>query len=301
MTASNRTPGLGQDMGELAALPGLEQVAGQIAPLIAVLRTEQARRRAGIEIRRPAWKNLVFTGGPGTGKSCAARAVAGLYRQLGLLSFGKLTEIDAADLAGATPRDTAVQVAEAVRPTGDLLMITGADGWHALPGQGQHVLRCLYQAMTHEHKHSRTDELVIILAGQAGPLRDMLAAAPALAARFPAVIDFPGYTPVQLAGVFAALAGEAGFAPTSEALAKAAAVLARAEAAGASGNARLAVQLLNHAATVQARRVSAAPQPPDTAVLSAICAADIPGRLDPATTPAPDQRPGQYLLPADRE
>jgi hypothetical protein len=250
MTASGRIPELELDMGELAALPGLEQVAGQVAPLIAVLRAEQARRRAGIEVRRPAWKNLVFTGG--TGKSRVARAVAGLYQQLGLLSFGTLTEVDAADLAGATPRDTAVQVAEAVRPTGDLPMITGADGWHALPGQGQHVLRCLYQAMTHEHKHSRSDELVIILARQAGPLRDMLAAAPALAARFPAVIDFPGYTPDQLGGVFAALAGEAGYAPTSEALAKAAAVLARAEAGLVSGNARLAVQLLNHAATAQA-------------------------------------------------
>ena len=295
MTVSGRTPGLELDMDELAALPGLEQVAGQIAPLIAVLRAEQARRRAGIEIRRPAWKNLVFTGGPGTGKSRAARAVAGLYQQLGLLSFGKLTEIAAADLAGATPRDTAVQVAEAVRPTGDLRMITGADAWHALPGRGQQVLRCLYQAMTHGHRHSPTDELVVILAGQPGPLRDMLAAAPALAARFPAVIDFPGYTPAQLAGVFAVMAGEAGFTPTAEALAKAAAVLARAEAARASGNARLAVQLLNHAATAQARRITAAPQPPDTAALSAICAADIPSHLDPATPPAPGIRPGQYL------
>ena len=161
-----------------------------------------------------------------------------MYQQLGLLSFGKLTEIAAADLVGATLRDTAVQVAEAVKPTGDLLMITGADASHGLPGRGQHVLRCLYQAMTHGHRHSR-NELVIILAGEPGPLRDMLAAAPALAARFPAVINFPGYTPAQLAGVFTALAGEAGFTPAPDALAKAAAVLARAEAGRASGNARL--------------------------------------------------------------
>ncbi len=295
MTVSDRAPGLEQDLGELAALPGLEQVAGQIAPLIAVLRAEQARRRAGIEIRRPAWKNLVFTGGPGTGKSRAARAVATLYQQLGLLTYGKLTEIDAADLAGATPRDTAVQVAEAVRPAGDLLMITGAHAWHALPGHGQHLLRCLYQAMTHEHKHRRNDELVIILAGQPGPLRDMLAAAPALAARFPAVIDFPGYTPAQLAGVFAALAGEAGFTLAPDAMTKAAAVLARTEASRACGNARLAVQLLNHATTAQARRITTGPQPLDPAALATICAADIPGHLDPAIPPAPDQRPGQYL------
>ena len=67
----------------------------------------------------------------------------------------------------------------------------------------------------HWHRHSRNNELVVILAGQPGPLRDMLAAARALAARFPAVIDFPGYTPAQLVGVFAALAGEARFDPHS--------------------------------------------------------------------------------------
>jgi hypothetical protein len=295
MTALDRIPGPGQDLGELAALPGLEQVAGQIAPVIAVLRAEQARRRAGIEIRRPAWKNLVFAGGPGTGKSRAARALAHLYQQLGLLTYGQLTEIDAADLAGATPQDTAVQVAGVVKPTGDLLMITGVHAWHALPGQGQDVLRCLYQVMTHEHRYSPHDELVIVLSGQPGPLREMLAASPALAARFPAVINFPGYTPAQLASVFAALAGEAGFTLAPDAPAKAAAVLAQAEAGRPCGNARLAVQLLNRAVTAQADRITAATQPPDPAALAAICAADIPGHLDPAVPPAPGQRPGQYL------
>lgn len=70
--SSKRCSRARRNLGGLAALPGLETVTRQIADLIAVLRAEQARRRAGIEIRRPAWKNLVFTGGPGTGKSRAA-------------------------------------------------------------------------------------------------------------------------------------------------------------------------------------------------------------------------------------
>ena len=275
----------------LVALPGLEEVAGQIAPLIAVLRAEQARRRAGIEIRCPAWKSLVFTGGPGTGKSRAARAVPCLYQQLGLLTYGKLTEIEAADLVGAPPRHRGPG-SRCGQADGDLLMITGVHAWSALHGRGQHVLRCLYQAMTHEHRHSQNDELVIILAGQAGPLSEVLAVTPALAARFPAVIDFPGYSPAQLAAVFTALACEAGFTLTSDAMRKAAAVLARAETGRASGNARLAVQLLNYAATAQAGRITTSPQPPDIAALATICAADIPGRLDPAAAPALDQRPG---------
>ena len=51
------------DTGGLAALAG-EMAAGQLTPLVTVLRAEQARRTAGIAISRPAWKNLVFTGGP---------------------------------------------------------------------------------------------------------------------------------------------------------------------------------------------------------------------------------------------
>jgi hypothetical protein len=38
----------------------------------------------------------------------------------------------------------------------------------------------------------------------------MLHANPELTARFPAVVDFPGYTPVQLIAILQALAAEAG-------------------------------------------------------------------------------------------
>ena len=81
--------------------------------------------RAGRGEPWPAWKNLVFTGGPGAGKSRAAAAIAGLYRDLGVLRYGNLIEIPAIDLPGPTARDTAAQVTEAVKVTGDLVMITG--------------------------------------------------------------------------------------------------------------------------------------------------------------------------------
>jgi hypothetical protein len=85
-----------------------------------------------------------FTGGPGTGKSRAART----YHELGLLTYGHLLEIAAADLTGITPRETGTLIGKAIKPTGDLLMITDAHTWHVLPDPGQHVLRCLYQKLT---------------------------------------------------------------------------------------------------------------------------------------------------------
>jgi predicted ATPase with chaperone activity len=80
------------------------RLSERLAGLVTVVRAEQARRQAGIQISRPAWKNLVFTGAPGTGKSRVARAVARLYHDLGLLRYGELIESAAADLTGTTPR-----------------------------------------------------------------------------------------------------------------------------------------------------------------------------------------------------
>ena len=218
----------------------------------------------------------MFTGGPGSGKSRAARAVARTYRALGLLLYGNLIEVAAASLAGTTPRETGILAGEmARRATGELVMIPDAHAWYGLPDRGQHVLRCLYQELTCS--------------------RDHLRASPALAARFPAVIDFPGYTTGQLAAVFAALAGEARFALTPDAERKAATVLARADGDHGSGNARLAVRLLDQATASQGRRVTTATHPPDPATLSTIHAADMPGHIHPCDPPADDQWPGQYL------
>jgi hypothetical protein len=71
--------------------------------------------------------------------------------------------------------------------------------------------------MTAAHRdHERLPgELAIILSGRKQELHALLAASPALAARFPAVIDFPGYTPAQLAAIVTALASDAGLCLTS--------------------------------------------------------------------------------------
>jgi hypothetical protein len=283
-----------RDMVGLAGLAGLEAVCEQLAGPIAVLRAEQGRRKAGAVVTRAAWKNLIFTGGPGSGKTRAAKAVASIYAELGLLS-GNLREIAAADLVGTTFQETGALVDATVwRGSGDLLMINDAHAWYGLPDHGRHVLRCLYKELTisRDHSHNHSSGLAVILAGPEGPLRAMLDANPALAARFPAVITFPGYTAGQLAGIFAALAGEAGFTLTPDAARKAAAVLA--EAGRDAGNARLAVRLLDQVTISQARRITAAAQSPNPVTLSTIDAADVPEHIRPPALPA-DDRPGQYL------
>jgi hypothetical protein len=100
-----------QDMGGLASLPGLGY--GQGTDRRPARREGPPSGRNGG--KRPAWKTLVFTGGPGCGKTRAAKAVTRIYAELGLLPFGLLREIAAADLIGTTLQETGTLVAEAAR------------------------------------------------------------------------------------------------------------------------------------------------------------------------------------------
>jgi len=280
----------------LAGLPGLEAVHSQLTDVIAVLEAEQRRKSTGSLVRRPAWKNLVFAGGPGTGKSRTAAALGQTYKSLGVLARGHVIETAAADLVEAGPRQTATLMAEAIRPaSGGILLINQAHDWYRLPDRGRHMLRRLYAELT-EYRNERKDELAVILAGQADPLDKLLAGNPSLAARFRAVIHFPGYTAEQLAAIFAALADEAGLRLTPAAGRKAATALAKAESDHGSGNARLAVRLLNQATEAHARRVAAATSGNrDPASLNTITEADIPDYLPPYGTATDEDWPGQYL------
>jgi hypothetical protein len=69
-------------------------------------------------------------------------------------------------------------------------MITDTHAWYDLPDHGRPMLRCLYELLTQVRDRLRED-LAVILADQARPLGELLRASPALAARFPAVIDLP--------------------------------------------------------------------------------------------------------------
>ena len=200
----------------------------------------------------------------------------------------------AADLIATEPREAARLVDEAAGLVpGGVLVITDAHAWHHLPDHGRQMLRCLYQLLTQVRDRVRED-LAVILAGRAGPLGELLRVNPALAARFPAVIDFPGYTADELASVFAALAEEAGFTLTPAVVGKAAIILGQAESRLRSGNARLAVRLLDQATTGQARRIAAL-SAPDLATLSTISPDDIPRQIQLDSPITDDEQPGQYL------
>jgi transcriptional regulator with XRE-family HTH domain len=185
-------------------------VRDQLDEVMAVLEVEQGRKSTGAVVRRRAWKNLVFAGGPGSGKSHAAVAVGQAYRKLEVLTSGHVIEAAAAELTGDRPGETATLLAEAIKPAGGgILLINAAHDWQRLPDRGQQVLGHLYRQLT-VYRKERGDELAVILSGRAEPLRKLLQANPPLAARFRAVIEFPGFGPAQLSVIFGTLGRRGG-------------------------------------------------------------------------------------------
>lgn len=148
----------------------------------------------------------------------------------------------------------------------------------------------MYRQLT-VSRSERGDELAVILSGRAEPLRKLLGGNPPLAARFRAVIDFPGYAPGQLSAIFGALADEAGLRLT---------VAARGKAAAAWPRPPVRQRPAGGPAAEPGGRTSGAPhsdttsRDPDLATLSTIAEADIPECLLPDGSPPDEDWPGQY-------
>ena len=177
MTAFNGAPRLEQDIGELAALPGLEAVSDQLAGLITVLRAEQARRRLASRSggrrgriwcspapRAPASPRRRGAGPPVSGPGPAAVRAPDRDRRRGPDRNHRPGHRDPGPGGHQAQR----------RPADDHRRAHLADPARPRPARA----RLRVPAADRGAKARRDDELAIILAGQAGPLRGLLAGQP---------------------------------------------------------------------------------------------------------------------------
>lgn len=240
---------------ELNRMVGLQEVKEEIRSLINLIKVKRLREKYKLPQMNMSY-HMVFTGSPGTGKTTVARLVAEIYRELGILSKGTLTETDRSGLVAGYVGQTALKVKETVeRALGGVLFIDEA---YALAPEnasndfGGEAIDTLVKLME-DHR----DDLVIIVAGYTEEMKRFLKANTGLQSRFNKFITFSDYSDTQLLEILDSMAEDAGFCLTEGARDKVEAMLTsmKEEEKRSFGNARGIRNLFERLVGNQANRI----------------------------------------------
>ena len=187
-------------MDELNSLVGLENVKSEIYSLSNVIRVRKLREERGFKQPKLSL-HLVFTGGPGTGKTTVARLISKIYHCLGAVSKGSLVEADRSMLVSGYVGQTAIKTRELCESAlGGVLFIDEAYSLTSQKGQndfGPEAVETLLKFM-----EDNRDDLVVICAGYTDLMEEFLNSNPGLRSRFNRFIDFPDYSPDELTEIF---------------------------------------------------------------------------------------------------
>ncbi len=202
-------------MAELNELIGLRDIKKAIEELTNFLKIQKIREKAGLKSKQNALHS-VFMGPPGTGKTTIARLVGRIYKHLGYLEKGHLTETDRAGLVAGYVGQTALKVDEVVKASlGGVLFIDEA---YSLAGNdnqkdfGNEAIEALLKRMEDHRK-----ELVVIVAGYPDEMTSFIQSNPGLQSRFNRYYTFNHYTGIELLDIFKLFARKADFKLTEDA------------------------------------------------------------------------------------
>lgn len=242
---------------QLNRMVGLAAVKEEIRSLINLIKVKKLREKYKLPQMNMSY-HMVFTGSPGTGKTTVARLVAQIYRELGILSKGTLTETDRSGLVAGYVGQTALKVKETVeRALGGVLFIDEAYALapeHAANDFGGEAIDTLVKLME-DHR----DDMVIIVAGYTDEMQRFLKANTGLQSRFNKFITFADYTKEELLSILDSMATDAGFCLTEGAKKKVGQMLEKMDDAALKefGNARGIRNLFERLVSNQANRIIA--------------------------------------------
>ncbi len=239
---------------ELDSYIGLDEVKKEVKNLINMATVYKLRRDNDLPTTDISL-HMVFSGNPGTGKTMIARFMARVYHSLGLLSKGKLVEVDRSGLVAGYIGQTAIKTAKVLEEAkGSVLFIDEA---YTLTSKtendfGFEAVDTILKAM-----EDNRDDLVVIVAGYIELMEEFIDSNPGLRSRFNKYIDFKDYTAEEMLEIFKLNCKKAYYELDDDAQSEVKAYFdAVGESAGEFGNARGVRNTFEKLLTAQANRIA---------------------------------------------
>lgn len=293
-TARAADPGVSEEdlaaiFKELDALVGLEPVKNEVHRATNFARMQVMRRQQGLPVVQASLHSCFF-GNPGTGKTTVARLMGRIYKSLGLLRRGHVVECDRGRLVAEYVGQTAVRTHAMIDSALDGILFI--DEAYALAGRGaedfgSEAIETLLKRMEDDR-----DRLIVIVAGYTGPMKGFITSNPGLESRFTNYLNFPDYSPQELAEIFHRMAAQSGLVCSPETVQAVLAVCNRLHAARNEqfGNAREMRNLFESAVRNQSTRLVGSGQY-DRDALTTLLPEDLPADFATGMPTTQDVKP----------
>ena len=244
-------------------LIGLSEIKKKVHDHARYLEFLKLRKEKGFKEKEKTDIHSVFTGNPGTGKTTVAKMMGLLYKKMGLLSKGHVTEVDRADLVGEYIGQTAPKVKEVIeKARGGVLFIDEAYALARTNDDSKDFGREVIEILIKEMSNGKGD-LAVIVAGYPKEMKNFVQSNPGLRSRFKHYYEFSDYLPQELIRIAATSAEskEIHFTPESLEIIKEIIINAYRDRDKSFGNARFVQDLLEKAKLNMALRIMARKSP----------------------------------------
>ena len=248
---------------ELQQLIGLKEIKKKVLEHAMYIDFLKLRKGKGFKESEKINIHSVFTGNPGTGKTTVARMMGMLYKKMGLLSKGHVTEVDRVDLVGEYIGQTAPKVREVIeKARGGVLFIDEAYALARTNDDSKDFGREVIEILMKEMSNGKGD-LAVIVAGYPKEMKHFITSNPGLKSRFKHYFEFPDYLPQELTEIarFFALQKEVKFTPEAFDLLKDMITSAYRDRDRTFGNARFVNDLIEKSKINMAIRLMARKHP----------------------------------------